>query len=125
MSCPSLGIVGRIFSTSTPEMVQGADFRLVTEIRQKEQNGTLCQAGFSNFTGATAFFKDANDEAVAFVGALSGSQDLGRIAFAMAATGTALVAAGTPVPFEQHFTDDNGLTILQFADVLNVAEQLF
>lgn len=124
MSCQTLGKVGRILSRSTPDIVRGATFSMVTYLAESQANGELCHAGFSGFVGATAFFP-GSDATVAVVGTLEGSEDLGRVRFAAATADTLAMEAGAPSSFEQHFVDDSGLTILQFQDALNIVDQYF
>lgn len=126
MSCTIKGIVGRVAETSAPRIVQGSVAFVVTQLRYADGQNCGGPYALDDFVGATAQFPSAADAdtPINVVGTLV-SADRGEVRFALPASGTALIAAGEPISFQQIFEDDTGVNIIRFDDALNVVESLF
>lgn len=116
------GLIGKIVDRATPQIVRGSDAFLVTEISYK---GDTAPYQFANLAGATAFFpSDGDGVPVASVGAVVHA-NRGTIRFDLSDVDTDGLKVGESLSFEQHFEDDRGLTIIVFADKLDVVDSLF
>lgn len=124
MPCVSYGKFGVLVSISTPAIVRGADFKFTTEIQSRGLGGSTAPAPFSNLVGSTAYFPGEDGTPVSVVGEAS-TDGLPRVNFHLPASSTTLLAEGNPGLFYQHFTDDDGLTIITFEDSMPVVSTSF
>jgi hypothetical protein len=103
------GLVGKIVSLSTPQLVVGSDAFVVSQVRY---HGSGEPYAFSGLTGATAYFPGATG-AVTSVGSVEAA-DQGLVRFSIPKAVSAGLLPGDDQAWYQTFVDARGTTTVLY-----------